>query len=111
MNIKKHFWVSLGYATGVVIYVLTLVGILFSVERIFPDGVLDSAATDFLAPVLFLLTFVVSATITGGLVLGKPIHLYLQGEKKEAVLFLAHTLVWLIIYALLLFVVIINASL
>lgn len=42
-----------------------------------------------------LLLFVISATVTGFLILGKPITLYLDGAKKEAFRFLAMTVGWL----------------
>ncbi len=54
----------------------------------------------FLAPLLMLLLFVVSALITGLLVLGKPIHLYLSGLKKEAFVLFFATLVWLVLFLL-----------
>ena len=52
---------------------------------------------NFWGPVLFLLLFVFSALITGLLVLGRPIWLYLEKEKKEAVRLLFYTVGWLFI--------------
>jgi len=43
-------------------------------------------------PVAFLLLFVLSAAITGALVLGKPILLYLEGAKQEAVKLFIYTI-------------------
>ncbi|MDD3711580.1 MAG: hypothetical protein PHP37_03215 [Patescibacteria group bacterium] len=40
---------------------------------------------DIITPVIVLLMFVFSALVTGGLVLGKPIMLYLDGKKKEGI--------------------------
>ena len=54
-----------------------------------------------------LLLFVVSATITDLLVLGKPIYLYLEGKKKEAFTLLIATLVWLILFLFLVAVVLV----
>lgn len=45
-----------------------------------------------LSAVPFLLLFVCSAAITGFLVFGKPVMLYLDGKKKESVLLLGYTL-------------------
>ncbi|MFA4937084.1 MAG: hypothetical protein WC575_02215 [Patescibacteria group bacterium] len=50
-----------------------------------------------LGPVAFLLLFVVSATIVGLLVLGKPVTLFLEGFKKEAVRLLFYTVICLIV--------------
>ena len=52
----------------------------------------------FLTPVFVLLTFVVSAAITGFLVLGKPVELYLAGAKKEAFTFLTAVIGWLVAF-------------
>jgi hypothetical protein len=53
----------------------------------------------FLAPVFFLSMFIVSACITGSLVLLKPVLLYLDGQKKEAVNLFLYTIVFLAIMA------------
>jgi hypothetical protein len=45
----------------------------------------------------FLMLFVLSAAISGALVLGKPILLYLEGSKKEAVELFGATLGWIFI--------------
>lgn len=46
--------------------------------------------------VAFLLLFLVSALITGLLVLGKPAALYLDGQRKEGAMLLFYTAGWLI---------------
>jgi hypothetical protein len=43
------------------------------------------------APIIFLLIFVFSALITGGLVLAKPVMLYIDGQKKEGIKLLVYT--------------------
>jgi len=45
--------------------------------------------------VAFLMLFVLSATVVGLLVLGKPVALFISGERKEAVAFLVATVSWL----------------
>lgn len=47
--------------------------------------------SNFLAPVIFLSLFVLSASIMGFLFVGQPILLYLDGKKKEAVSFFGAT--------------------
>lgn len=51
-------------------------------------------ANSFLVPVSFLLLFVCSAGITGYLLFGKPILLYIDGKKKAAVSLVTHTLIY-----------------
>jgi len=45
-----------------------------------------------------LSTFVLSASITGLLVLGRPIHLYFSGHKKEGLILLFLTLAFLFVF-------------
>ena len=63
-----------------------------------------------LMPVMFLTLFVTSAAITGSLVLGKPVLLYLNGQKKEAVTLLTYTLVSMVALFILLFVIVVFAN-
>jgi len=79
-------------ATGVLFYVSLVAWLLFNSQNLF------GSAPSFLIPLCVLLLFVVSAAITGLLVLGKPIQLYLNGLKKEAMVLLLITLAWLVIY-------------
>jgi hypothetical protein len=43
------------------------------------------------APIFFLTLLVISATITGGLVLGRPVMWYIDGKKREAIVLLGCT--------------------
>jgi len=45
----------------------------------------------FLAPLALLLLFCLSALVSGILILGQPIWLYLEGKKKEALKLLGFT--------------------
>jgi hypothetical protein len=54
-------------------------------------------------PIGFLLLFVVSAAITASLVFGRPVMLYLDGKKKDALAFAMYTIAWLIVVAILVF--------
>jgi hypothetical protein len=53
--------------------------------------------------VAVLMLFVISATIMGFLVLGKPLMMYLDGFKKEALKLFYFTVAWLILIAFLIF--------
>ncbi len=92
MKKSDYFLKSLVNAAGVFVYVSAVAWILFDGQVIF------GKASSFLMPLLLLLLFVVSASVTGLLVLGKPIHLYLSGLKKEAFTLLFATLGWLVVF-------------
>jgi hypothetical protein len=76
---------------GVLIYVSAVSWLLFSGEKIF------GKASSFLMPAALLLLFVLSAAITGSLVLGKPALLYFENQKSEAIKLLFYTIGWLFI--------------
>jgi hypothetical protein len=56
-----------------------------------------------LIPITMLLVFILSASITGGLVLGRPILWYLDGKKKDAVLLFVTTIAVLFVFTVLAF--------
>jgi len=76
------------------IYAAAIAWFIFNAQTIF------GKINNFLGPLFMLLLFIVSALITGLLVLGKPIHLYLNDLKKEALTLLFATLGWLILFLL-----------
>lgn len=83
---------------GVLVYVCLVALLMFNAERWVgrvngPWGV-----------TAFLLLFVVSALVTGLLVLGRPVMMYFNNAKTEAVKLLMYTLGWLVILAAIVFV-------
>jgi len=66
---------------------------------------ISKGAPEFLIGVGMLLVFVISAIVMGYLVLGKPILMYLDGAKKEAVKLFYLTLTWLVLIAAIVFAV------
>lgn len=66
-----------------------------NVERIFA-GHQDSVA----APIFMLLLLVTSASISAGLIVGKPVMLYLDNQKQDAVKLFAYTVGWLFVFTL-----------
>lgn len=58
-----------------------------------------------LALVAFLLLFVLSAAVSGALILGKPILLYFENKKKEALELFCLILSWLFIFLVVLLLV------
>ncbi|MCX6800374.1 MAG: hypothetical protein NT091_04485 [Candidatus Falkowbacteria bacterium] len=58
-----------------------------------------------ITPVAGLMLFMFSALVTGGLVLGKPLMLYVDGQKKDGVKLLFFTGMGMFVLMLLAFVV------
>jgi len=80
-------------------YVLGISWFLSNTERLF------GTAQEFWGPAAILLLFVFSALVTGLLILGYPIWLYLEQRKKEAVQVLLCNTGWLFGFLILFFVV------
>ncbi len=92
---------SLLHSLGVVVYVFLVSQLMSNGSRLF--GKVDTALTG----VMMLLLFVFSAGITSSLVFGKPILMYLDGAKKEAVKMLIYTFSWLFFWLVVFFLLVI----
>jgi hypothetical protein len=88
---------SLAYSLGVVIYIFLVAWLMSNGDKLF--GKVDNV----LSGVAVLLVFVLSAAVTGSLVFGKPILMYLDGKRKEAVKMLGYTLGWLFFWLVIFF--------
>src|SRR6185295_17393679 len=76
-------------ALGTVAYVTLVATIMHSAQKIFrPEDTV-------FAPMAVLTLFVLSAAVTGGLVLGKPTLMYLNDQKKDAIKLFLYTIGWL----------------
>ncbi|HZW38277.1 MAG TPA: hypothetical protein VFF33_03165 [Ignavibacteriaceae bacterium] len=73
-------------ALATALYVFLISQIMKNGDQLF--GKVDNKI---FAPMVFLLTFIFSALVTGYLILGKPIMMYLDGQKKEALRLLFYT--------------------
>lgn len=93
---KHHHSIVRGFldALGTGAYI-TLVALFFQNANTFLGKV-----QGLWAPIFFLLLFVSSAAITGSLVLGKPVLLYLEGKKRDGIELFLWTVVFLVILAL-----------
>jgi type IV secretory pathway TraG/TraD family ATPase VirD4 len=89
--IKKSFTNAL----AMLVYVTLVATFMGNVERIFA-GHQDSVV----APMSMLLLFVTSATISAGLIIGKPIMLYLDNQKQDAVKLFGYTVAWMFVFTL-----------
>ena len=88
-NIGRSFL----HSAGVVVYITCVSAFLSSAAKIF-----GNEEHKFVIPIFMLLLLVISASVTGLLVLGKPVSLYLDGQKKQAWAFLFYTLGWLAVF-------------
>jgi hypothetical protein len=76
-------------ALGTVAYVTAVALTMSNGERLFNN------INQTIGPIAFLTLFVLSAAITGSLVLGKPVLMYLNNQKNEAIRLFLYTLCWL----------------
>ncbi len=81
MSLKKHPLLSSFFATALLlIYVLCVSYLMQNGEKLF-----GNQPDDIMAPIIILLLLVFSALICGILLLGGPIYLYFEGDKKTAI--------------------------
>lgn len=85
-NVTQHSFMN---ATLTVVYVIAVAAFMTHAERWF--GQMNSV----LSATSFLLLFTLSAFVVGGLLVIKPLLLYIDGAKKEAVQVLVLSGVWL----------------
>ena len=85
-------------ALGTTVYVTAIALFLGHASKIF--GQKDSP----FAPVAALMLLVLSAAVTGSLVVGKPMLMFLNGEKNEAVKLFIYTLCWLALATIIAFI-------
>ena len=95
-NTKLIFWAVVN-SLGIVVCASLVAFVMFNGEKFF------GKADDFTGPLMILLLFVVSAVITGSLFLGRPIYLYFEGLKKEAIKLFFYTLFSLLLITLIIF--------
>ncbi len=96
--LKRAFLNSVGTAA----YIILVVSFIFSL-RFFSE-----AEDTIIIPIAMLLLFVCSAAITGFLVFGKPVMLYIDGKKRDAVSLLGYTLGILVLITIIAFMFLIT---
>ncbi len=84
-------------ALGEVAYILLVALFMINTKALFGEVKEPSI----LIPVVMLLLFVISALISGLLILAKPITLFMGGAKKDAVTLTLYTLVFLVLFFIL----------
>ncbi len=92
-NLYLQSFVNVLLAT---IYISLVALLMSNGEALFGNG-----PDNVLAPVMMLLLLVLSASIMGVLFFAKPVMLYLDGKKKEAVRLLYLTIGWAFVFTIL----------
>lgn len=92
MSKQKLILHSILHAVGVAIYVFLVVLFMSNAEHLF-DGVNQKV----LGPMVMLLLLVISAAVMGILVFGRPVMMYLDNKKKEALQMLFYTVGWVVV--------------
>lgn len=90
---KKIVKQSLLFSSLVVLYIALVATIMSRAEQIVGQG--DKTV---LAPIIFLLLLVVSVATMGILIFGKPIMLYMDGKKRDAVVMMICTVSCLAVF-------------
>lgn len=86
-------------ALGTTVYTAAVAYLVSHGEAIFGE------AETFLVPLFMLLLLIISATVTGFLVVGKPLQLYLSDQKPQALKLLGRTLGWIVVFAIIIIVI------
>jgi hypothetical protein len=90
-------WHSLGHAVLVYAYIACIALFLSNAQTMFGDQ------KTFLIPIAMLMLLVLSVAIMGILIFGNPVLLYLDGKKKEGLMFLGYIIGWLFLLTVLAF--------
>lgn len=92
---KKITQYAVLHAIGTAVYISLVASVMSNAEAMF--GKVDNTT---LAPIGFLMLFVVSAAITGLLVFARPLAWYLDGKKKEGIKLAITTVAFLVLITL-----------
>jgi len=99
MKTSKIILYALMHSLGVVAYAALVVFLVNNAQKFF------GPATGFFGGLALLMLFVLSATVVGLLVLGRPVIWYCNGYKKEGLILIFSTLVWLLIFTTITFII------
>jgi len=77
------------------LHVVLAIAYIFCVAAFFRSAeFLLGRGDNFFSPVIALMLLVLSAAVMAILFFGRPIQLYLDNQKKEALAFLGYTVLW-----------------
>lgn len=103
-NFSKIILYSFFHAAGAIVYILMVSWFMLNAETLL--GSLDITDANFFGPALFLSLFVLSAGVMAVLFFLKPILLFVEHKKHEALWFLGLTAAWFVFSAAIMFLVI-----
>ncbi len=92
MKTSEYILKGLLHGAATTLYITAVALFFFNAGKIFGDG------QTFFIPIFILLLFVISACVTGALVLGRPLYFYLHGHAKDAIALFFATLAWLVVF-------------
>ncbi|HZS42961.1 MAG TPA: hypothetical protein VFA52_01955 [Candidatus Paceibacterota bacterium] len=99
----SHKTIGLFQAAGIILYV----SFFASVIQMFSQSPLKNVELGpFLAIIIFLLAFIVSAVICGSIFLAYPLTLFFDNKKKEAYRIVVWSLGWLIFFFLIVLIIV-----
>lgn len=102
MNMNKIIKRAFIDSIATTVYIILVVSFIFSLQIFAPKKDI------IIIPIAMLLLFVCSAAITGFLVFGKPVMLYIDGKKKEAITLLGYTIGILFLITIISFILLIT---
>jgi hypothetical protein len=86
---NNKIWHSLGHAGLVLFYIWIIAEIMTHFDK------KGGGNPGILVPIAILSLLVLSVTVVGTLIFGRPVLIYLNGQKKEAIQFLGYTVLWM----------------
>lgn len=89
---KKVCKESFLYSIIAVVYIALVATLMNNGDKIF------GKADTIFSVVAFLLLFTLSVLVVGVLLIGKPLMLYLDGKKKDAIYMVASSTGWMFLY-------------
>lgn len=92
MKNSKLFLNAVLSSLGIFLYVAAVALFISNGERIF------GKQENFWVPLVMILLFVFSAAVTSLMFFGRPAHLYLSGQKSEAIKLVFYTLACLCVF-------------
>ncbi|MDD4901753.1 MAG: hypothetical protein PHE24_01320 [Patescibacteria group bacterium] len=99
MKNSKLAVLALLHSLGIAVYIAIVALIMQNAEKMF------GKMNDIFGPIAFLLLFVLSAAITGSLALGRPVILFLDNRKAEAIKMFLYTIGWLLVITVIVFLI------
>lgn len=97
MTGRKIALLGLLQALGTALYVALVVTLITVITSLADEDFEDRQLAQIVVPIAFLVFFIVSACISGAMVLGYPIVLALNQRIREAFMLVAATVGWLVV--------------